>query len=206
MNGRERYQPQAQELSVEAVTERARLTVEAALQLFGNTSKNKKIQTASGKLSTINEQVDNAITSDFLDGMCKPFSEELTRCLLKKGQPAEVVTSLWHPGAHYYLLTRVNGYEIIIDPTIGQFVQGHNHVFVGTRNALRDLVVNQTQTETPYTIRTLFSKDVGEAFFERNWGSISVSEKLQHAFRKPGPEKKRNIVPPKESLGYRRVA
>lgn len=92
-----------------------------------------------GRLSISPDAVDTTVTGDELRGKCDLLSEEL-RIALRK---IDFTVELKHARRHSYLTVFHKGHEIIIDPTIGQFIEGHNHVFVGTIHQLRDLPLSK---------------------------------------------------------------
>jgi len=108
------------------------------------------------------------VTSETLKGQCGTICGELRDRLKAVG----VVVSMCISGDrnsnwHRYLGTTHNGVEVIIDPSIGQLIKGHNQVFVGTRDQLKKLVLNpktaiiNTRTSVPHEV------------FSRTWGSIA---------------------------------
>src|SRR3989344_5790172 len=146
------------------------VAVEYALKnLFGRNTDG----TASkfiGMLSTSPDIVKNAVNADSLSFLCNQFSIELGRNLVSLGLEAEIHGSNYRDTApHAYLV--VNG--ILVDSTIGQFVEGHNHVFVGTRQELRALVVKQTGEGKQYKLRYVKFDETNKQFFERIWCSTS---------------------------------
>ncbi|MDE2025926.1 MAG: hypothetical protein KGJ07_05510 [Patescibacteria group bacterium] len=119
-----------------------------------------------GKLSTNPTQVASTITSETLKGKCGIISGELQTALATAGIPTDMCISedratTWHRS----LRTVINGVEIILDASIGQYVEGYTHVFVGTRTELKQLILN------PHTkiINTSISSK-GD-FFQRTWGN-----------------------------------
>lgn len=61
----------------------------------------------------------------------------------------------------------VEDLDILVDPTIGQFIRGHFHIFVGTREDLRVLVKEAIQSGK--IINTRFPEHI----FIRAWGNKS---------------------------------
>jgi hypothetical protein len=114
----------------------------------------------------------------YLAGKCGTYSPKLQEKLVDRGYKIQRSTSA-HPIAHLpddrgsfhvYLVTRIQGQEILIDPTAGQFIKGQNRIFVGTRAELEALVLNP-QTEIINTSPRLTRQ---EAFWS-HWGSESKS-------------------------------
>lgn len=96
-----------------------------------------------GKLSIYPEAVDESIDYVELRGKCALLSFAI-RDLLRM-ENVEVVSqgsSEKDYPCHIYDLVNPYGNRIIIDPSIGQIIKGHNHVFVGTEMDLRNLVLN----------------------------------------------------------------
>ncbi len=91
-----------------------------------------------GKLSVYPDKIDPNITREMFHGECDLLSEELAIALLKIDFTVDSMQAPWHS----YLAVSYKGHEIIIDPTIGQFIEGHNHVFVGTVGQLRNIAVD----------------------------------------------------------------
>ncbi len=114
------------------------------------------------------------LRSDDLYGQCGSFAEELQGGLVKEHLLADAVFSANRDSnGHVYLTTNVKDVEILIDPTIIQFLEGHKHVFVGTRNQLHKLVTEQTGEGKPYQIVHTKSRNNPEEAFQRIWGSKS---------------------------------
>jgi hypothetical protein len=85
------------------------------------------------------EEIDNFGIAGFF--WCRAVCNDLLP-ELQKVFPPETVHRVFSANpelpAHYYLIVNKNEEEVIIDPTIGQFLDGHNFVFVGTREQLRE--------------------------------------------------------------------
>lgn len=108
----------------------------------------------------------STITPDMLKGKCGTISGELRDALSPVGIDTDICISearlsTWHRS----LKTTLQGVEIIIDGSIGQYVAGHTHVFVGTRAELKQLITN------PHT--TLINTTISDRaeFFQRTWGN-----------------------------------
>jgi len=100
----------------------------------------------NGQLSTDPEHVSlkidkEKISQRTLSRNCIIFSQELKRGLRKVGVDSIMLGN----ALHKYLQTVVGNENIIIDPTIGQFLEGYNHIFVGTREQLKQLVLEYAQ-------------------------------------------------------------
>jgi hypothetical protein len=128
------------------------------------------------KLSIFPKIVDShSVNSETLFRLCRTLSIELQDKLIKQGINAKISSSN-HPdnNAHNYVVVG----EIIIDPSIGYFLEGHNHVFIGTRKELKDLVMSET-----YEIIHSKSKNDPELFFERTWGTDYIAKTFKKRAR-----------------------
>lgn len=109
-----------------------------------------------------------------LAGRCYSYSRRVRTALyVQEG----LLTEVAHPESvgdppHFYVEVG-NDEDTLIDPTIGQFLSHHNHVFIGTRTELRTLV----EANTGHTISTNGTNP--ENFFEENWGTNSVRVPLR---------------------------
>ncbi len=98
------------------------------------------ISPSNGRLSVHSEHIANDIVADSLRGNCADFSDELQKNLAMMGILTHIAFGVCNTSAkiaHIFLITEVNGEEIIIDPTIGQFLTNHTHTFVGSREHLK---------------------------------------------------------------------
>jgi len=152
--------------------EKVRSLVEACLQDVTDLSFEDLFQPP---LTTVPEQVHPLTTSKILRGGCISSSNYLRKNLRKLGVGAELVSSATTYPEHYYLQLYQDMTEVLIDPTIGQYLDGHNHVFVGTRRQLKDLVVNPTRDlKGQYNlINTVGISTTRVGFFEQLWGDSS---------------------------------
>jgi len=129
-----------------------------------------------GMLSTTSFAVDPRVDAGTVYDNCLYFSDEIAIPLRRSGYEAGVSQSATYeaePFNHVYVTVRIDGVEVLVDPTIGQFLYGYNHVFVGTREALRDLVVNQVGEGKKYNSPTYFHAFSSEGFFRTVWGETS---------------------------------
>jgi hypothetical protein len=69
---------------------------------------------------------------------------------------------------HVYLTTTIDGQELIIDPTIAQYVAGYDQIFFGTRAELKTLIMHPTTQFTGSVAGTR------EQIFLRYWGNTSM--------------------------------
>lgn len=85
---------------------------------------------------------------------------------------------------HVYLLAIIEGVEIIIDPTISQFLNGFKGFFIGTREQLKILFFNHTGPLCVYQFSELWRKEMNgsfgpmdenemKAWWRRIWGDKS---------------------------------
>ncbi|HEX7041957.1 MAG TPA: hypothetical protein VF189_01795 [Patescibacteria group bacterium] len=124
------------------------------------------------KLSTKPRRIftDKRTLNNFtIGGNCVDITGLLQPELEKKGLSSGIVYSglIIGPNMYYhvYLSTRFGGEEIIIDPTIGQFLLGYNHVFVGTREQLKKLY---------FSWKDVIARDRNESWNQR-YGEISYN-------------------------------
>lgn len=84
------------------------------------------------------------LTKEPVKGQCGYASNDISDILwFKSGIKTKLTTSRnFNTYYHGYLTIPISGQEIIIDPTIGQFVQGYNEIFIGTRQELKALVLD----------------------------------------------------------------
>jgi len=103
-------------------------------------------------------------------GLCGTFSLSL-RKIIGAELPVKTACSEHEDNnSHTFLLIPGNSSEedIIIDPTVNQFLKDYKGIFIGTRKGLRELVLN------PKTkIINTKSKNNPQEAFERTWGSTS---------------------------------
>lgn len=172
------------ELEAQLAIENVRAQVEHALQTRFGVKPVLNTSDFQGKLSTQRLKVDPKITSEVLFGRCGTFTEELRIVLKPENLDIYTCYSDRRDGSgHAYLCVNSGGMEILIDPSIGQFIEGHPHVFVGTREKLRDLVVNQTGEGKPYHIVHTSSANNPQEAFERIWGNTSRKIKAKELKR-----------------------
>lgn len=123
-----------------------------------------------GRVSTSPLKTSLDLGPDDFYGVCDSFSEDIQsqsdKITFDKNLSADPDTN-----AHIYLVTRIPGdVEIIVDASIGQFLEGHSHTFVGTRSQLRDLYLNQTGEGKPYQIVNTRSRNNPKEAFRRIYG------------------------------------
>jgi hypothetical protein len=150
--------------------------VEFALQsYFGRQSDSWVLNRFVGKMSTLSSEVHKDVVSWMtLSYNCGRFSAELKKCLLKLGIQTTMSSASNDKPEHVYLVPDNIPYDIIIDPTIGQFIMGYDTVFVGTRDQLKNIVINQTGTDKQYKLRNYAGITDSEELFTIMWGNNSV--------------------------------
>ena len=131
-----------------------------------------------GQMSVHPERVGPNVNAESLQMKCQPFSWALKEALVDFGLQVQVVSSGNRAIAeHVYLATGIDPNEVIIEPTIGQIILGHNHIFVGFRSDLRKIVVDKTGSpNSPYQIDPLYAtyhQKHPEEIFRHFWGDKS---------------------------------
>ena len=102
-------------------------------------------------------------------GMCRTFSHAVWESLVAKGYDARIVhSSDPDNNTHQYILVRESDEEVIVDPSIGQFIESYNRPFIGTRDELKKLVLDYSTT-----IINTKSKNNPLRSFQRIWGDES---------------------------------
>lgn len=161
--------------SVEQVTVAVRQVkgdVERALQYFG-TSVNVVLASFYGELSTDPSNVGSSINDSSLRRRCYALSSELRRCLYLTQTNARLSSETrFYRIQHEYLMIENSNVDIVVDPTLGQFLVGHNHIFVGTHAQLRELVLEKTGDGKEYQYsQHWFGNTPPEEVFEEMWGN-----------------------------------
>lgn len=159
-----------------------------------------ELEKFKGQLSTEPNRVGREINQESLSIKCEPFSVELQRCLKKVKLDSTIVGNV----EHLSLRTQGKEGEIIIDPSIGQFLAGYNHVFVGTRDELRKIVLEYAENKklsilykkNELTRTTVIEQDPN-VFFEEQWppltnihgfhGEEIISSPMIHPTTPPSP-------------------
>lgn len=160
-------------------TERVQDSLENILQTSIGTD-NPRLEWYKGKLSTKPERVSPEVDRFKLSLMCGTLSRGIKDKLVQQGIDAEVCCGdNVDPLDHVFLVAKEGPEEVLIDATIGQFIEGFNHVFVGSREKLRDLVLNQTGEGKKYKVVEIFDKYSPEEVFELVWGNQSKPLTLQ---------------------------
>lgn len=159
-----------------------------------------RISGLAGKLSIYPHLVDPNIDFWKLTHTCGRMSREMSEWLKFQEIHAPVVRSDVIPEYdHVYLATPVLGVEVLFDGAIGQYLIGHNHAFVGTREQLRKLVLEESGVRGKkyrYSEELIDIDIMGnepEKIFITVWGDRSVSAKdqpsqvisVQEGIRKP---------------------
>ncbi len=133
---------------------------------------NSSLTEFKGILSTKLEN--STLTSKDFYGKCGMLSDELEELLWKYGVSTRKTTSGdFDTSGHTYLSLSLIP-QIVIEPSIGQFIEGHNYVFVGTREQLEDLVLHQTGEGKQFSIINTRSKNNPEEALRRIWGDKNI--------------------------------
>lgn len=96
-----------------------------------------------------------------------PWIEEVQQC---ESSPNPEIANIY---AHRYIqLQFEDNVSIILDPTLGQYVKDYNTVFIGTRQELKDIILNSNAQ----LINIKFAADTPENrldFFNKVWGETA---------------------------------
>lgn len=168
------YNLHSPEITAEEYCEYLRGVVEIALQEHFGKLTDGWLNQFADKLSTSPAKVHEGVNERSLSYQCQRFSRELRQCLALIDLDTKLQESTYRQTAsdHVYLTPENAPHDVIIDPTIGQFVVGYNHVFVGTRQQLKSLVLSQTGHKSPYRLWGYGSNDP-YLLFEVMWGADS---------------------------------
>jgi hypothetical protein len=128
-------------LSIKKITKK----VEKSLDHFGVGQINPDLTEFKGQLSTDPKKVGKKVNRETLIGKCQSFTEELQRYLALEGLNSRRVVNSWRD--HFFLKIIGKEGEIIIDPAIGQFLDGYNHIFIGTSENLEKAVLEYAKNE-----------------------------------------------------------
>lgn len=116
-----------------------------------------------GQLSTDPVKVGPDISSSSLHKMCGPFSEELFFALNQAGITKRLQARM-ADGLHHTFVKAMDN-RVLIDPTLGQFVQDFRHIFVGSREQLYDLVKAAIAGERGLAITDTVRRMIGDGVF-----------------------------------------
>lgn len=101
--------------------------------------------------------------------MCRTFSSAVQEFLVEKGYDARIVHSDDpENNSHQYIILQTDDMELIIDPTIGQFIKRYGRPFIGSRGELKRLILDPS-TE----IINTKSRHEPLRAFQRIWGEGS---------------------------------
>lgn len=139
----------------------------------------------AGKMSIHPDRVGSDVTSEALEFRCEDFSHEFRHVGKKLGLDIHLAMTDQGHDEHVYLVPdESHGLsDVVVDLTVGQYVEGHNNVFVGSREALRDIVVLQAGPGKQYALvepSELIEPEEIELyreptkFFQRKWGNGSI--------------------------------
>jgi len=153
-----------------------RQQVEDTLPLFG-TYANIKVKTLIGLLTTDPKKANPELSYTAFRGQCGNASNEIKYHMynLHHVIVTEVASddNLNDLAEHEYLTTPTLSGEVLIDPTIGQYIAGHNHIFVGTRKQLKKVVEKQTGKGKKYSLSPLARDRTPSELFLDIWGNRS---------------------------------
>jgi hypothetical protein len=93
------------------------------------------------RFSTDPDQVGTNLRFSTFFTKCNTFAGNIKNLLVPQGFNATTVSKDVPEPLHLYDMVKEDEMEILVDPTIGQYIRGHNYFFVGTRQELHDLVV-----------------------------------------------------------------
>lgn len=125
----------------------------------------------AGQLSTNPSKVSSNVNFDSTAGLCGTISWEIAKELRSKRKYRLTRSSSKNFSNHRYLTTTTKlGNEVIVDATIGQFLEEHRHCFVGTREELREIFLTQIGPGKKYHLDHTRSKDNPEEAFNRIYG------------------------------------
>lgn len=135
-----------------------------------------------GQPSTIPKDAGEKINQLSLTGKSQIFSDELQRCLKELELNSTRVGSRWLD--HFSLRTGSSVGEVIIDPTLGEFLEGYKNVFVGTHEELRKVVLKYAKDKKLSVIdkrnvpptKSIIKSDPN-AFFEDHWPHLLTDRK-----------------------------
>lgn len=151
--------------------------ISKTLEEFGqNLSTNPKLVNKEGGKNIVNQVT--------LTDKCKDFSDELQRCLRLEGLNSVIVEGLWF--THFSLRTVGDEGEVIIEPTLGQYLTGFNNVFVGKPYELKSTVIEYANQEKlsyidssrEYKKRIVIKSDP-EVFFNNQWPPLPNLDKAK---------------------------
>lgn len=98
---------------------------------------------------------EGAKENDFLS-KCDDFSKIVRVALSLSGVRAEIAQTY----VHTFLKVDSSGADVYVDPTMGQFIGGHSHIFVGTEANLTDLVHQAYADNRLVNLSTYFRRDM----------------------------------------------
>ncbi|OGH11002.1 MAG: hypothetical protein A2857_00510 [Candidatus Levybacteria bacterium RIFCSPHIGHO2_01_FULL_36_15] len=129
-----------------------------------------------GRLSTDPGKVDKKLSWRDFYCLCDTLSGVLKPKLEEKGLGAEIINVPDKKSEiilHSYVVVQESDIEVLVDPSIGQFIRNHTHVFVGTREQLRQLILGMKDRRSPYSFTFSHLRSNLERSFENLWGSKS---------------------------------
>lgn len=161
----------------EAAVTQVRNAVESILRIPTPWDKQTFLKTNEGMLSTAPDRVHPEVGFGTFNMNCGAASSEINKFLRlnkSKSNVSHAKTESKVPYDHVYIVVDTEAGDVIVEPTLGQFVLGHNHIFVGTRDHLRDVVTRQTGIGGHYSLRTEIMYLKPENMFNIIWGKEST--------------------------------
>lgn len=120
-----------------------------------------------GAVSFFPDNVSSDLDEEDFYGACRTFCVAFVEALTEVGLKARVVRSAG-PANNGHTFIELANEDLIIDPTIGQYLKSHKHIFVGTREQLRNLVVTETGEGKQYSLIHVDQQEPLE-FFNKTW-------------------------------------
>ena len=152
--------------------ERVRQVVEAVLELQDLSYRSFATgEVRQKRFSTDLQKADPGLSCEVLRGLCVRITTQLNAVLTGHHFRFRYYQS---PRHSFLIADFEDGENVVVDPTIGQFVVGHNHVFVGTYAELRDLITHQTGETGPYALSPEVLCRGRHKFMKDTWGPKAV--------------------------------
>lgn len=161
----------------EAAVTQVRNAVESILRMPILWDEQTFLKTNEGMLSTAPDRVNPEVGFGTFNGHCIASSNEINLFLRLKNFKSNVCyakTKAKEPYNHVYIVVDTDDGEVIVEPTLGQFLLGYNNIFVGSRDDLRNLVVGETGKNGPYNLRSEVMFLSRNHTFDVIWGKEST--------------------------------
>ncbi len=129
-----------------------------------------------GRISTDPFKTDKTLIPNDLT-TCGTFCYDIQKCCPALGFKT-FISEYPDGNSHLYLSTEVFWeQEVIVDASIGQYLDGHMYTFVGTREKLREIFLYKTGEGKPYKIINTKSKNNPQEAFLRIFGNTGMVSK-----------------------------